>query len=644
MGGNHRGTFWMHSHWAWQSAMGLSAPIVIRDTPAHRKGIRDVMFMLQEIHIRMVCEFDALIYPEWCGPDPSRNDRIATTTQFTVQNYTFLANKREVSNPWVEEVRAGETIRVRILHAGTKITYMVQLAPELSGTAKVVATDGYDTEPADLVQLPCIGVISSTSTNTSDSTSTSSNSSNNASMLCSSFPIAQAQRTDLLVTIPKDFKTGYYPIVGRRRADCTRKDCFGQVGHVQVGMLLKVMPAADSGVEDANEIAKPEITHSFPDVAIKTMRADHFTSTLKASPHLQLPDRRVTRHMDMNLTAGYQWFPNYGINGKKWYLLQEHAFVNEKTGVVLDIDPELHEGETLATEFNLLMPSGTASPVTWYDGAGTSTVPPLGPTSDALTRLPVLDAYAGQQGHHLTVPCDVCMACLNDDEQEQTMPWHTATAREGTTKAKWCARKTDVYTFGYSPLWGYNTTRQVLAVACSGWVDVAKVTSVAQCSDWKLSKDPIMKKNPHAQKMCRGERVEMTIRNDMHMSVGDGHPMHLHGVTAQVVSSKLLDPTTNTMVETKFRNGPRRDTFWVAPGGEVTVIFDAVNPGEWMFHCHIDDHAESGMSTSLTYYDDESGMCNQEGAGSDTWGKSQGNSFRRLRGSSSSSSSRHTKQ
>merc|ERR1711865_1209089 len=77
------------------------------------------------------------------------------------------------------------------------------------------------------------------------------------------------------------------------------------------------------------------------------------------------------------------------------------------------------------------------------------------------------------------------------------------------------------------------------------------------------------------------------------MGGSDGHPMHLHGVTAQVVAVK------NRGMETQVFSGPRRDTVFVPVGGEVTIVFDAVNPGQWLFHCHIDDHAEGGMMTSL---------------------------------------------
>jgi FtsP/CotA-like multicopper oxidase with cupredoxin domain len=85
----------------------------------------------------------------------------------------------------------------------------------------------------------------------------------------------------------------------------------------------------------------------------------------------------------------------------------------------------------------------------------------------------------------------------------------------------------------------------------------------------------------------RGERVEMTIRNRTMMM----HPIHLHGHHFQVV--KLNGQPVQ---------GAVRDTIAVpAHGGEVTVLLDADNPGEWMFHCHNLYHMAAGMMTTLKY-------------------------------------------
>ncbi|MFH1794233.1 MAG: multicopper oxidase family protein [Pseudomonadota bacterium] len=85
-----------------------------------------------------------------------------------------------------------------------------------------------------------------------------------------------------------------------------------------------------------------------------------------------------------------------------------------------------------------------------------------------------------------------------------------------------------------------------------------------------------------------GDRVELVMRNDSMM----GHPMHLHGHHFQVVG-----------IDGRRFAGAMRDTVWLPPGREVTVAFDAKNPGTWAFHCHHLYHMASGMMTVVQYSD-----------------------------------------
>lgn len=68
------------------------------------------------------------------------------------------------------------------------------------------------------------------------------------------------------------------------------------------------------------------------------------------------------------------------------------------------------------------------------------------------------------------------------------------------------------------------------------------------------------------------------------------HPMHLHGHFFQIVS-KNGQPVTPLI----------KDTLNVRPGVEYEVIFEADNPGDWVFHCHDLHHAAAGMVTEVKY-------------------------------------------
>jgi FtsP/CotA-like multicopper oxidase with cupredoxin domain len=63
------------------------------------------------------------------------------------------------------------------------------------------------------------------------------------------------------------------------------------------------------------------------------------------------------------------------------------------------------------------------------------------------------------------------------------------------------------------------------------------------------------------------------------------HPMHLHGYAFRVLS--------RNGVATRYREW--QDTVLMEPREKLEVAFVADNPGDWMFHCHILEHQESGM-------------------------------------------------
>lgn len=68
-----------------------------------------------------------------------------------------------------------------------------------------------------------------------------------------------------------------------------------------------------------------------------------------------------------------------------------------------------------------------------------------------------------------------------------------------------------------------------------------------------------------------------TLKNDAEMD----HPFHLHGMFFQILDGALAGGNKDTVIV------PKESTV------KVAVKFDA--PGDWMFHCHILEHAERGM-------------------------------------------------
>ncbi len=78
----------------------------------------------------------------------------------------------------------------------------------------------------------------------------------------------------------------------------------------------------------------------------------------------------------------------------------------------------------------------------------------------------------------------------------------------------------------------------------------------------------------------RGETYIVELINQTpHM-----HPVHLHGHTFKVLSSSKGDILPHFA-----------DTTLVAPKERVKIALVADNPGDWMIHCHIIEHQDTGM-------------------------------------------------
>ncbi len=85
-------------------------------------------------------------------------------------------------------------------------------------------------------------------------------------------------------------------------------------------------------------------------------------------------------------------------------------------------------------------------------------------------------------------------------------------------------------------------------------------------------------------KIEKGEVVRITLNNLTMMH----HPMHLHGHFFRVLNEN-------------GEYSPLKHTVNVAPMQKVTIEFDAVESGDWFFHCHVLYHMMSGMARVYSY-------------------------------------------
>ncbi len=85
---------------------------------------------------------------------------------------------------------------------------------------------------------------------------------------------------------------------------------------------------------------------------------------------------------------------------------------------------------------------------------------------------------------------------------------------------------------------------------------------------------------PPLMSFTRGTTVRIEFTN----TTPHVHPMHLHGHSFKVLSTSKLK-----------RPEHWADTVLVMPEERVEIAFVADNPGNWMIHCHIVEHQDTGM-------------------------------------------------
>ena len=87
-----------------------------------------------------------------------------------------------------------------------------------------------------------------------------------------------------------------------------------------------------------------------------------------------------------------------------------------------------------------------------------------------------------------------------------------------------------------------------------------------------------------------GDRVKIRLVNEMESDHPMHHPFHVHGAGRFLVLSRQGEQESNLVW---------KDTVLVPAGRTVDILLDVSNPGLWMAHCHIAEHAQSGMMFSF---------------------------------------------
>lgn len=255
------GTFWLHSHYGLQEQKLMSAPLILLHP--EKSLYRDVIIFFEAFTFKSIEEVwlglrtNLMEMQKKNGKDwkPNLNpkmDKHADPDLNDVDFDAFLTNRKTLEDPEVQLVKAGETIRLRFINGSVSSGFHVDLG-NLQG--EIIAVDGNPVVPISFDK----------------------------------FPLATAQRTDVLVTIPKE--GGAFPILAQ---------CQGTA--MRTGLILKTENAKTSNLSSTVSKAAGAITN-------KIENALHAKDPLKP--------RKVDRSLNVTLEGNMKFY-TWAINNHVW--------------------------------------------------------------------------------------------------------------------------------------------------------------------------------------------------------------------------------------------------------------------------------------------------------------------------------------
>ncbi len=222
------GTHWMHSHHGLQEQSLLTAPLIVRE--ADGLDAQEVTLLLNDFSFRDPAEILAGLTGEtrmdhgggggMAGMDhgsmagstaPMDHSAMAGMDLNDVEYDAFLANDRTLEDPEVIRTERNGRVRLRIINGASATAFWIDLDGR---EATVLAVDGNPVQP----------------------------------LTGSRFPLAQAQRLDLLVEVPSG---AVVPVFARREGDVARS-----------GIILAAPGAGVTKYAGATELAEAPVDMS----------------------------------------------------------------------------------------------------------------------------------------------------------------------------------------------------------------------------------------------------------------------------------------------------------------------------------------------------------------------------------------------
>lgn len=188
------GTHWMHSHHELQEQLLLTAPLIVRSSEDAALNLQEVVLLLNDFSFRSPEEILAgltggagMDHGAMPGMDHGGMDMDSMASMEgmdlnDVEYDAYLANDRTLDDPEVVRTERGGRVRLRIINGAASTAFWIDLGDQI---ASAIAVDGNPVAPVAGTR----------------------------------FPLAQAQRLDLIVEVPAGTTV---PVFARREGDTKR--------------------------------------------------------------------------------------------------------------------------------------------------------------------------------------------------------------------------------------------------------------------------------------------------------------------------------------------------------------------------------------------------------------------------------------
>jgi len=264
------GTHWMHSHHGLQEQALMAAPLVVRTAADLKEDVQDVTVLLHDFSFRDPAEVLAAVMGAGkAAPGGASMPGMAMASAAGVPDLNdydydaYLANDRTLADPLVIRAAPGGRVRLRLINGATSTAFWIDTGT-LDGT--VVAADGNPVRPVTGRR----------------------------------FPLAQGQRLDILVTIPRD--GGASPVLAQREGDRRRT---GVILASAGATIRKLADMAETAVLPLDNSLEARLVAASPLPSGNGAVTHRIALTGSMTPYVwSLDDRTWANHVPLRTTKG----------------------------------------------------------------------------------------------------------------------------------------------------------------------------------------------------------------------------------------------------------------------------------------------------------------------------------------------------